>query len=51
MRRKKYTVLFITMALFLAAATQVLDATRELSKQSELLKGQVDAFLVEIRSM
>lgn len=34
-----------------SAASQVLDATNELSKQSELLKGQVDAFLVEIRSM
>lgn len=33
------------------AASQVLDATKELSKQSELLKGQVDAFLVEIRLM
>ncbi len=34
-----------------SAATQVFEATRELSKQSELLSGQVDSFLAEIRAM
>ena len=34
-----------------AAATQVLHATKELSKQSEMLKNQVDQFLTEIRMM
>ena len=34
-----------------SAAQQVLSATQELSQQSEMLKAQVDAFLVEIRSM
>jgi methyl-accepting chemotaxis protein len=34
-----------------SAATQVLDATRELSTQSEMLSKQVDDFLAEIRTM
>ena len=33
------------------AANQVLTAAEELSQQSEALRGQVDGFLAEVRSM
>lgn len=34
-----------------ASASQVLEATKELSRQSELLRSQVDQFLAEIRAL